>query len=259
MMEREQVLAQLSARPWFKATKPSLQKRLIELPWEEFRGFLTDLAARPDELGGVRVVNLAELLIPDTSPTFGIFVAFQVQVIKDPKLVYWYQYFSWRQGPESGSKGVVLVRRGDRITHIIVMRGDSFAVGKPTYDGIGGFAEPSESGATGMLNRFQKEICEEVGAPQIRLERVIPLGRMHPDRGMTNNHPHLFAAVISGDEAEKLREGEAANPDLWEMRSGPIVVPVEELWGPQGFVIRNDDGYFGTCVARLMALGHLTP
>ncbi|KKU12121.1 MAG: hypothetical protein UX17_C0056G0007 [Parcubacteria group bacterium GW2011_GWC2_45_7] len=258
-MGREQVIAKLQARPWFKATSSSLRELLLELPWETCAGFLTDLAARPDELGGVRVIALADLLIPDTSPIFGIFAVFQVQVLKDLQLVYWYQYFSWRQGPESGSKGVVLVRRGGRITHIVVMRGDSFAVGGSTFDGIGGFAEPTEVGVTGMLNRFRTEIGEELGLPELRLEEVIPLGRMYPDRGMTNNHPHLFAAVISGDEAARLGEGEAPNPDPWEMRSGPVVVPVEALWGPQGFVMQNDDSYFGTCMARLVALGLLTP
>lgn len=253
---KQAALREIEQKSWFKATAPRIQRRIRELP-NYCAGFLEDLARRQTEGGGVRFINVDAVLVPDTNRIYGIFVVFRVQNLANPSSVYWYQYFSWAQGPESGSKGILLIRRDGRITHVVWSRGYSFAVGTETDDGFGGFAEPDEKGLEGMLKGLRREIEEELGMPSLRIETIISLGRDFTDRGMTNNHPNIFAAIIDGSEAKRIPSGDAANPDALELAHRIVVVPVEKLWGKDGFVARNDDGFFLACIARLVARGDL--
>ncbi len=239
----------LTNRSWFMASDPEIQEQLLELP-ENCNGFLADLATRPTEGGGVRLVKLAELLIPKARPIFGIFVVFQVQNLTN-NAIYHYQYFSWKQGPESGAKGLLLIKdkNTSQISHLVVLRGFKFATGKEEFDCIGGFAELNESGIQGMLDRFKSELQEELGlseAPPI--EQIIDLGRLTPDPGMTNNRPQIFTAIISSEHANKIRQGLANNPDPWEMRAGVLVIPISHL--PE-LVMQDDDGFLHICLNRL--------
>ena len=251
METRERVVDQLAGKPWWKATKPSLQQQVLSLP-ENCNGFLEDLSQRPTEIGGVRILALDALLIPD-APIFGIFPVFLVQNLKNPAVIFRYQYFSWKQGPNSGAKGLVLVRQEERITHIICLRGESFAVGGLTFDCIGGFGDPE---SPTLQDQFMTELKEELGDPGIQVEETILLGKGYPDRGQTNNHPSLFAAIISGQQLHRLSEIEADNPDIYEMRSSMVVIPVEKLGS---FVETNDDFYFHGICNRLVFKGVISP
>lgn len=252
----DDIFVKLEQRPWYRATAPSLQQRLRALP-EHCRGFLEDLAARPSEGGGVRLINLDALLVPDTGKVFGIFVIFRVQRLDNPALVYWYQYFSWAQGPASGAKGVVLVRRGSDVTHVLTLRGFKFATGAVEHDCVGGFAEVSRQGIEGVLKNFEREIAEELGVSTLRLQEVIPIGRLRVDAGLTNSAPALFAAIVDGVEMSKVPSGEVPNPDPFELRARTVVTPVEALWGSAGLVAVNDDAFFLACIVRLVSLGIL--
>lgn len=254
----EELFAEIVKRSWWKATAPSIQQRIRALP-KYCKGFLEDLATRPETGGGVRIINLDALLIPDTGKIFGIFVVFRVQRLDDPATVYWYQYFSWAQGPASGSKGVLLVRRGTHVSHLITLRGFKFAPGVEVTEGFGGFGEPNERDVNAALRSFERELQEEIGVPQIRLVDVIPLGRIRVDAGMTNNYPSLFAGVISVEEMQRLPGGEVTNSDAHELRGRIVITPVEALWGVSGFAMTNDDGLTLACLMRCIALGIITP
>jgi hypothetical protein len=254
-------VSRLKSRTWFQASFREVQEKLLSLPREgkqDCSGFLEHLANRPDEGGGVRVLSIESVLFPST-PIFGIFINIKVQKIDNPDAQFCYQYFSWRQGPSSGAKGLILVENEGRVTHLVFQRGFSFAVGGDTFDCAGGFAEANEKSMNDMLARFKTEIREELGVETVKLLRVIDLGRMHPDRGMTPNCPNVFAAVIDGSTAAQINEGGHVNPDAYEMQSGPVIVPVEQLWGENGLAMRNTDAYFQTGCFRLTALGLLKP
>lgn len=244
---RQSIEQELTVRPWFLASSEAVQEQLLGLG-EDCNGFLFDLARRPTIGGGVRLVELAQVLIPESRPIFGIFSNFKVERL-DNGTIYHYQYFSWKQGPESGARGIGLVKVGNEITHLVCLRGYSFAVGGETYDCPGGFASPTEEGIAGMFQRFKAELGEELGLPDIRFLEVIGLGPMYVDRGLTNNRPELFAAVIDGNEASKIKVGERVNPDVFEIASGPVVIPVAQL---AEFVAINHDSYFQNCVLRLI-------
>lgn len=239
----------LKTKPWFKGSRFSIQEQLLALD-ESCVGFLTDLNARPDVMAGVRVISLEGILIPDVRPIFGIFVYFKVQVIKSPDVVYHYQYFTWRQGSESGSKGLVFVEKDDRITHIIHNRGEKFATGNMVNDAFGGFGKANEDMMGKALTNFKKEICEELGMTDITFKRIVPLGRLQVDSGMTPNFPFVFAAIIDGDVANKIKEGDKDNPDIYELEMGTVIVPVEKLGE---YVCENDDSFFLSAVLRYLA------
>ncbi|OGL73384.1 hypothetical protein A3E39_00120 [Candidatus Uhrbacteria bacterium RIFCSPHIGHO2_12_FULL_60_25] len=257
-MDRKDVMGRIENQPWFQASDVTIQHRLRSMS-DDCTGFLAHLAQRPMEGGGVRLVALKDLLIPD-GRIFGMLVNFTVAKIDDPSIAYAYQYFIWKQGEASGVKGVLLLANanGD-ITHIMCQRGFSFAVGADEYDAFGGFAEPDDAGVRGILTRFEKELKEEAGIDSLDVTSIFNLGRILVDRGMTPNRPYVFAAVVNAAAGSKVREGECVNPDPYEMRMGPLLVPVRDLWGPEGFLMKNDDSFLHVCVSRLVALGVLRP
>ncbi|MCK5475237.1 MAG: hypothetical protein KAI71_01465 [Candidatus Pacebacteria bacterium] len=234
---------------WFKSTKLEIQSKLLNLP-ESANGFISDLLDRPIRGGGVLILSLEELLYSPFDNIFSITPIFKVQSLANLEIVYHYEYHSWKQGPESGSKGLLLLQDNKRITHIVLLTGFKFAPGKDVYDIIGGFSNPDETGIKGMIQRFNTEIKEELGMPEIRVNEIIPLGRLMPDSGLTNNHPNLFAAIIDGSDVNIKEYKETANPDPFEMRVSIMVIPVEIL---NDFIWENDDGYFLACIARLGA------
>lgn len=251
-MDSKVIREKLASRMWFQASALGTQRQLLDLP-VDCDGLLEHLANRPDEGGGVRLTMIDEVLIPKARPIFGIFIVFVVQNLSDPNKRFCYQYFSWKQGPLSGAKGLVLVRKGNAITHVCLLRGFSFAVGGETFDCPGGFSDPAkkEEGAKAMVKRFLIEVQEELGIVEPQVVETLELGSLLPDRGMTPNQPMLCAVVIEGAEINPAHQ----NPDPFEMRSGAIIVPEANLWGANGFIQCNTDAYFLATLARLIGLG----
>lgn len=245
---REEILSRLEEREWYRNSPVTIKWDLAKLP-EDHNPFLADLATRPSQIGSITVHRLVELLPARYAAITAIFEVTQPNVAP-----YTYEYISWKQGPMSGSKGIVFIAsEGGEITHFVILRGFKFAVAGDAYDVAGGFADPTEEGIKGMLSRLEEEIKEELGAPELVVKEVHELGRVMPDAGMTNNHPQLFAAVIDSSQAERI--GELPNPDPWEIASlGPVIFPVERLLDTTE---ANDDSYFHVLVTRSMARGLL--
>jgi len=250
-MKRQQIEVKLRNRSWFQNSDEAIQQRLLALG-EDCNGFLEHLANRPTNGGGVRMLRIKDLLIPD-GRIFGIFINIEVQKL-DADIVFAYQYFVWKQGAMSGTKGVVLIETEGKITHVVCLKGFSFAAGAETFDCPGGF---SEDGSLGINENFIKEVQEELNLPEVKVTRVIDLGFNLVDRGMTPNCPAVLAAVISGDDASSINEGKYSNPDPFEMEAGPVIIPVEKLWGKDSFSMKNPDSFFGICCWKLTVLGIL--
>lgn len=244
MPKREDILDRLDRRPWFQATDHNVCVEINTLP-EDHDGYLEDLANRPDQIGNLKVHKIVGL----KRGNFAIITLFEVSQPQAEK-TYTYEYVSWKHGPLSGAKGLVLIADAkDRITHFVILRGSKFAVGEDAFDVVGGFATPDEEGVSGMLARFEEELKEELGlSEELIVKEIHDLGRILPDAGMTNNHPQLFAAVIDASQAELI--GELPNPDPWELSIGPTIMPIERL---RETVIANDDAYFHILVTRAVA------
>lgn len=251
---RQAIETRLRDRDWFAFTSAEVRDSLLGLG-EDCNGMLEHLVNRPPEGGGVRLVRLRDLLFPQNQMIFGFFVNFEVQKLDDPDKHFNYQYFIWKQGPMSGTKGVVLVEQAEEITHVVCLKGFSFAVGDDTYDCPGGFGTGDK--AT-IKEQFLLELQEELGLGEMDV-RYIQLGYNLVDRGLTANCPAMIAAVISGEDAKSIQKGKYVNVDQYEMESGAVIVPIEQLWGPDGFMMKNNDGFFLGCMARLIALREILP
>lgn len=240
---RHEILSQLMEKGWFGRTALSLQLELATLPQEgivNHDGFLQDLVTRPEQIAGVQVLWLEKL----ARGNFGVIPVFKVFNHQQGK-EYTYEYFSWRYGTASGAKGIVFVTdSANKVTHFIVLKGEKFATGKLSWDSVGGFADLNVSGVATMLDRIKKEIREELGLPDLIIERVYNFGEIVVDAGMTNNRPDGFAALIQGSQAEKI-SSMPLNPDDYELRSGALIFPIQQL---KDIVLENTDGYFRNAV-----------
>lgn len=250
--ERKLIVESLMERPWFQRTSPELQLELAQLPDKtkgsaNHDGFLADLAGRPDIINGLEIVKLDKL----PRGNFALIPTFKV---KNPAgQEYTYEYVSWRYGPNSGAKGLAFIRNQGEITHFIVLRGGKFATGKSEFDSIGGFVEPKdkESITNVAKKTAERELKEELGVPELKIEKVFDLGKVLTDAGMTNNNPGLFAAIIDAEEASKISDT-PLNPDKFELKAGALIVPIGQL--PE-VIKNNQDAFFLAAVARSAAHG----
>jgi ADP-ribose pyrophosphatase YjhB (NUDIX family) len=242
--ERTAIFAQLEGKAWWRNTANELKYDLLIRP-ENWNGYLADLAKRPEVIGNATQREIVE--IPRT--TFGGSTMFLVQTAGQAD-TNTYEYHSWRFGPRSGAKGVVFVKDPitGQVTHFLLSRGMKFAPAELCWDCHGGFVEGNET----LADNAMREIREELGVEDLKV-KVVPLGTMRPDAGLTNNHPSVFVAFITTDEAANLPH-EPVNPDPYELETKLHVFPIEQL--PQ-LIDENDDAFFQTSVLRALRKGLL--
>ncbi len=234
------IARELVKRRWFQATKPELQAELITLPQtgkENHDGYLSDLAARPEHIGGVEVLRLHKL----ARGTFALISIFDVRNTAQGH-EYTYEYVSWRYGPLAGTKGIVFVRPApdQAPTHFIVLVGEKFAPGRKVYDAIGGFIDLGVEGVQTLTDRILLEVKQEIGVADLNVDEVIDLGEFYPDTGMTNNKPGSFVAFITSDQAGRV-PAHHTNEDIYELKSGAVIFPLDQL---RQFCQANGDSFF---------------
>lgn len=250
LTEARQAIAQeLVKRKWFQATDAALQTELVTMPQEPAEnhdGYLSDLAARPEELGGLQVLSLSKL----ARGKFAIISMFNVRNIAKGH-EYTYEYVSWRYGSLPGAKGLVFVRPSpsEAPTHFIVLIGEKFAPATKVYDTIGGFIDLGVEGVQSLHDRILLEVKQEVGVEDLEVDSIIDLGQIYSDPGMTNSKPGSFVAFISSDQAERIPK-DTVNADIHELESGALVVPLEQL---REFVRNNTDALFHVALLKAVA------
>lgn len=252
--ERRAIYEKLSSKEWFRNTDTELQKKLMSLPdkgKKNHDGFLEDLADRPETVSNIKVERMIDL----PHGNFVLVPKFEVSRKDNPNMRYTYEYASWLTGPLSGAKGVVFVETDGKLSHFIVLKGEKFATAKPGFDSVGGLMEKGTDGVETTEDRMKVEIGEELGNKDITVRRIQHLGSVHPDAGLTNERPDLFAAVIGAEELKKIHT-EPVNGDITELQSGTVVVPIEKL---PDIVMTNTDGFFLSIIARAWAKGIIPP
>jgi hypothetical protein len=252
--ERRAIFESLQEKKWYANTAPELQKKLLTLPdkgRENHDGFLQDLAERPEEISNIKVERMIDL----PRGSFALVPKFEVSRVDNPAIRYTYEYVSWRTGPLSGAKGVVFVEKDGKTTHFIALRGEKFAAGKKVWDTVGGFIDLKSDGVRTLDDRTRHEIQEELGVDKLQITKVEDLGRVSSDSGMTNNEPGIFAAFIKDTDMKKI-SSKPVNPDVYELKSGAVIIPIEQL--PK-IVMENNDGYFLSTIARSWAKGIIAP
>lgn len=254
---RAAIVERLQQRPWFQASSPELQMALIGLPdnpeiKDTWNGFLADLADRGDVIGGAQVLRLVALPRGNFAGT----PMFEVRNLANGQ-VYTYEFISWKHGPASGSKGLILIRDEETqlITHFVVLQGEKFATGKQGFDSVGGFGDPGADGVVTLQDRIALEIREELGVSDLAVADIIDLGRLMTDPGMTNNNPGVFCGIVNALQARKISAA-PRNPDWRELDAAVLVRPISDL---ASMVMVNGDTFFLTAVVRAIAAGILPP
>ncbi len=246
--DRRQIIAELVKKPWFQATDPAVQAELVTLPQEgteNHDGYLSDLVARRDHIGGVDVLRINHL----ARGKFALITIFDVKNTESGH-EYTYEYVSWRYGSLPGAKGIVFVRpsSGEAPTHFIILVGEKFAPGIKLYDSIGGFIDLGIEGVQTLLDRILLEIKQEVGLEDLEVDSVINLGQVYTDPGMSNSKPANFVAFINDKQASRIPD-DPVNGDPAELKAGALIVPMSSL---KDVVRETTDAMF--CIALLKAM-----
>jgi hypothetical protein len=247
--DRQKIAEELAGRLWFQATSPELRAELVTLPQEgaeNHDGYLTDLAARPEQLGGIEVLRLHAL----ARGKFALISIFDVRNLAKGH-EYTYEYVSWRYGSLPGAKGLVFVRPSpsEPPTHFVVLVGEKFAPSTKVYDTLGGFIDLGVEGVQTLRDRILLEVKQELGVEDLEVSSIIDLGQVYTDHGMTNSKPSSFVAFISSDQAGRIPK-ETVNSDIHELKAGALVVPIEQL---REFVLNNNDALFHVALMRAIA------
>lgn len=240
-------IARLEEKAWWKATVPEIQRQVAYVPDEpRWNGFFEDLLNRVDEIGGLKVLRIIGFMVD--AGGFGCYINFMVwnpQANKGAGQEQSYVYHSWRSGPASGAKGLVFVAENGMITSFLVMHAEKFATGGLVVDDApGGFGNLDESGVA----TFLREIDEEIG--KVTVLKVIDLGTVRPDAGLSNENPELFAAIIELGELPKT--GDTPHIDKPEVLSKYEFRQMSEY---QEFLRATDCGYSLMAAAKLQASG----
>ncbi len=242
--EAQKVWDTLSARKWFINSSAAVQYGLRALVGnEKWLGFVRDLSER-DSTSEVFQENSLQSLLANN---FGATVVFNVTMPNGKAGQY--EYFSWRQGRFSGAKGIIVVEDSDNNpVGVILRRGVKFAPGnKKIVEAVGGFSVGNEE----AFQTFLREIEEEVGLKEARVDRMVGLGTILTDSGMTPNEVELFAAVVKTSDARALLE-KWGNVDPLEGDSENVFVPL----GALSEVVKNlKDSYALAALNKAFALG----
>ncbi len=251
--ERQELLAAAAeGREWVRNTDTSVLQQLGTLPgtWDKF---VKSIAFRPDIIdeggpGETRVIRLAEL-------SRGNFLGTPIFDIETGQgaTKYQYEFGQWRQGPESGAKGLIVVRDANGEPNALMMLfGAKFSLADKAFDMPGGFAEPEDENATNALaHRFITEVREETGWEDLQVRDVTDVGSMLTDMGMTSNAPRLFVGSVDTASAQNVTERDRDNLDPYEITAKAVLIPLDQLT----FLVRGDrtDGLFHASLTKAIA------
>lgn len=237
-----EVLRQLFAKQYVQDSSEEVREQLKFLA-EAAPGYIADLLERPEVYPGGKLLEITSIQYERDKPIFGILTFCDVLTYEGTTNNQ--QFHSWRQGPNSATKALVAFvenRGGKRvITHLCFLEKFKFPIGRTTLDLIGGFSENGEISNETLL----RELEEEVGITQDDIVETIPLGRIHVDPALTNNHPNLALVLIRPTNREKFEEH--INKDPNEKTKFKIYP-----WSSLEELVRNhDDGLFLAAVARM--------
>ena len=198
-VERKEIIKRLQEHKWYRNTSPELKSQLTLLG-EDYNGFLSDLAIRKDEFGGLVVLRLKKFLTSFKT----ILNIFEVRVSQTNQIVD-YEYVSAKYGNNPGFKGILLLEIDNKIKYFIIKKSERFAVGgDKVYDTIGGFVRFKNGRLENFPKKVEDEIKRQIGLESLEIKRFIDLGLLYPNVGLESDHISLFAAVLNADNAKAL-------------------------------------------------------
>jgi dTDP-glucose 4,6-dehydratase len=238
------VMKNLASRSWYQNSSDKVKNQIDALGKDPMTfGYVEDLASREENFNGSKILSLVKIEHADDGVgIYGIASWFEVEDISGKKVVY--GFYSWGMGPKSGSKIILLAKQGEKITHIGLLREEKFATGFIEYSLPGGFSNLNE-GLLDLIIRYLKtDLKLDILKGDILVDKIISLGRVNSDSGMTNNKPTLYA--ISGQLKNHYQN--IGNDEIIEEDSGIVLWPVSKI---DNFVNKCDDSYLLAAIARL--------
>ncbi|HSV94906.1 MAG TPA: hypothetical protein VLH94_02985 [Spirochaetia bacterium] len=241
---RQEYVASLLKLSWFQNTAPEIQEEVLTLP-EDFDGFIKDLSERPDEIGNVEVQRLQKL----NRGNYLLIPVFEVRS-ESTNQIFTYEYVSWKTGQHGGMRGIIFLETNGKITHFIVNRAHKFSTTREVLDSIGGlFLRIDKNNPTNFPQKIEQEICHHLGIKNLTFKKIVDLGRVFPDYGMTNNSSYLFAAIIDVTNFPNVTNKSDFYREHKPMGLEIEIVHVSEFFD---FVKKTEDNYFLGAAARVL-------
>lgn len=243
-INRQKLIESLQTKTWFQNTDPKLQEEVISLP-EDHDGFLEDLVGRSDEVGEVDILRLLKLgrgnhlLIP----------VFEVRSNVNNQ-TFTYEYVSWKSGQYAGMRGIIFLETEGKITHFLVNRAQKFSTGGKVLDSVGGlFLKLDKNIPVNLPKKLEQEICYHLGTKDLVFKKILDLGKIYPDYGMSNNVSTLFAAIIDISEFPNPTNKTDFRNDHKPIGFELEIVHISEF---ESFVKNTEDNYFLGAAARIL-------
>lgn len=241
---RQQLIQPLLTKSWFQNTDLELQKEVLSLT-EDHDGFLQDLSERPDEIGKVDVLKLQKL----SRGNFMLISVFEVRSDVNNQ-IFTYEYVSWKTGQHGGMRGIIFLETEGKITHFIVNRTHKFSTTTEVLDSVGGlFLRLNQKAPLNFPKKLEQEICHHLGVKDLVFKKVVDLGRVFPDYGMTNNSSYLFAAIVDITNFPNTTSKTDFQRDHKPMGLEIQIVHISEF---MDFVKKTEDNYFLGAAARVL-------
>lgn len=246
--DRAKALAKIKEYQWF-ANSDERIKEAIELIPEDFQGFMNELAERADENEFYKINKMTDIY-------WGVRYAVPVFDVTSKKDGgdYVNSYMSWRKGNYLSLKGLILISTYGQATHFLVKKSFRFAPNIEMYEAIGGIypLDGVEDSSKAYEVYLQRELSEKLRVPNIRVSKMIDLGRVYPDASMTDEVAKLYAAQIEVEDISsitKFIEGKTYIDHRYDY--GFEVFPIEKLFK---FLAETHDSFLLAIFGRLQAL-----
>lgn len=243
-IRRRIVLENLSNKSWYKKSSRKIKNTLINLSKDVSAfGYVEDLASREDAINGDRILSLKKIEYADPlGSIYGIASWFEVRNKNGVK--HKDGYYSWGAGPKSGSKILLLVKNGDKVTHIALLREPKFPLGGVEYSLPGGFSHLNEGLLDFIIRSLRRDMDIDIIKGDVVMDKITSLGRISPDGGMTNNKPNLYAITVTF----KNKYRDIGESEIIEEEKGIVLWPLTKI---NDLVSKCDDAYFLGVIARL--------
>lgn len=238
------VMKNLISKSWYQNSEEKIKQKIEELAKNPSTfGYVEDLASREEDFNGNKILSLVKVEHADPEKgIYGIASWFEMKEKSGKNLVY--GFYSWGKGPKSGSKVILLIKKDDKITHIGLLREEKLPTGFIEYSLPGGFSGLYE-GLLDLLIRYLKNDLDlDVLEGDILVDRIISLGKITLDSGMTNNRPNLYALTV--ELKNKYRD--IKKDEIVEEEEGIVLWPVSKVGD---LISKCDDAYFLSALSRL--------
>jgi len=241
---RQGYYQKLYRHTWFKNTSIEIQTEIFNLP-EDHNGFIESLTERPDEIGEVDVLKLQKI----SRGNFLLIPIFEIRSNINNQIST-YEYVSWKTGKYPGMRGIIFLETAGEISHFLVLHAHKFSTTENSFDSIGGlFLRINDNVPVNFPKKMSQEICYHLGLKDLKFNKVIDLGEMSPDYGLTNNISNLYAATIDVTNLPNVTKKEDFRLTHKPLGFEVEIIHINEF---KDYVSKVKDSYFLGAVARLM-------